>query len=51
MKPLIESQCSEEAKDFICKCLKKNYLERMTTAECLEHPWITKFCLKKIRIY
>ena len=47
MQPLIESQCSEEAKDFICKCLKKNYLERMTTAECLEHPWITKFCLKK----
>ena len=23
MKPLIDSQCSEEAKDFICKCLKK----------------------------
>ena len=47
MEPLIESQCSEEAKDFICKCLKKNYLDRMTTTECLEHPWITKFCLKK----
>ena len=26
---------------------KKNYLERMTTQQCLEHPWITKFCLKK----
>ena len=47
MQPLIESNCSEEAKDFICKCLKKNYKERMTTQECLEHPWITKFCLKK----
>ena len=47
MQPLIESNCSEEAKDFICKCLKKNYLERMTTQQCLEHPWITKFCLKK----
>jgi len=47
MKPLIESQCSEEAKDFICKCLKKNYNERMSTTECLEHPWITKFCFKK----
>ena len=46
MKPLIESQCSQEAIDFIQKCLKKNYLERMTTAECLEHPWITKFCVK-----
>jgi calcium-dependent protein kinase len=47
MQPLIDSQCSEEAKDFICKCLKKNYEERMTTSQCLEHPWITKFCLKK----
>ena len=47
IKPLIESQCSEEAKDFISKCLKKDYNERMTTSECLEHPWITKFCLKK----
>ena len=47
MQPLVESQCSEEAKDFIIKCLKKNYEKRMTTSECLEHPWITKFCLKK----
>ena len=47
MEPLEESECSEEAKDFIVKCLKKNYTERMTTAECLEHPWITKFCIKK----
>jgi calcium-dependent protein kinase len=47
MEPLIESQCSEEAKDFITKCLKKKYSERMTTAECLEHAWINKFCIKK----
>ena len=46
MKPLNESKCSEEAKDFICKCLKKDFNERMTTAECLEHPWILKFCIK-----
>ena len=32
MEPLDESECSEEAKDFIKKCLKKNYQERMTTA-------------------
>jgi calcium-dependent protein kinase len=47
MKPLDESECSEEAKDFIQKCLKKRYQERMTTAECLEHAWINKFCIKK----
>jgi calcium-dependent protein kinase len=47
MEPLIESECSEEAKDFIVKCLKKKYTERMTTAECLEHSWINKFCVKK----
>ena len=47
MQPLIDSECSEEAKDFIKKCLKKRYTERLTTAECLEHPWITKFCIKK----
>ena len=47
MKPLIESECSEEAKDFIQKCLKKKYTERMTTTQCLEHAWINKFCIKK----
>ena len=47
MEPLNESECSEEAKDFIVKCLKKNYQERMTTSQCLEHAWITKFCIKK----
>ena len=47
MQPLIDSECSEEAKDFIQKCLKKKYSERMTTSECLEHAWITKFCVKK----
>ena len=46
MNPLIESKCSQEAIDFIQKCLKKNHLERMNTAECLEHQWITKFCVK-----
>ena len=47
MEPLNESECSEEAKDFIVKCLKKNYQERMTTSQCLDHAWITKFCIKK----
>ena len=47
MKPLIDSECSEEARDFIQKCLKKNYNERLTTTQCLEHAWINKFCIKK----
>jgi len=47
MQPLIDSECSEEAKDFITKCLKKKYTERMTSTECLEHAWINKFCIKK----
>lgn len=31
---------SEEAKDFISKCLKKNSKERMTPAEALDHPFL-----------
>ena len=42
-----ESECSDEAKDFVIKCLTKDYEKRMTTAECLSHVWITKFCIKK----
>jgi calcium-dependent protein kinase len=47
MQPLNDSDCSEEAKDFISKCLIKDYNQRMTTAKCLEHCWINKFCIKK----
>ena len=47
LQPLNESECSDEAKDFIIKCLNKDYKKRMTTAECLTHAWITKFCIKK----
>ena len=47
VEPLNESECSDEAKDFVIKCLTKDYEKRMTTAECLSHVWITKFCIKK----
>ena len=47
LNPLDESNCSNEAKDFIQKCLTKDYKKRITTSECLEHPWITKFYIKK----
>ena len=47
LEPLNQSECSDEAKDFIIKCLTKDYTKRMTTSECLNHAWITKFCIKK----
>ena len=47
IEPLNESECSDEAKDFIMKCLVKDYSKRMTTADCLNHAWITRFCIKK----
>ena len=43
---LNESECSDEAKDFIQKTLQKDMNLRMTTQEALDHPWIHKFCLK-----
>lgn len=36
-------ECSEEVKDFISKCLVKNVEQRMSTDECLSHPWILKY--------
>ena len=47
LKPLNLARVSEEAKDFIEKCLKKDFNQRMTTSEALEHEWINKFCIKK----
>ena len=47
LEPLNESECSDESKDFIMKCLTKDYTKRMTTSDCLNHAWITKFCIKK----
>ena len=44
--PLDESECSEEAKDFIDKCLKKNIDDRISTSDALKHPWILKFNAK-----
>ena len=47
LKPLNISRASNEAKDFIQKCLKKDYNQRMTTSQALEHEWINKFYIKK----
>jgi calcium-dependent protein kinase len=33
---------SEDAKDFISKCLNKDYTQRPSAIEALDHPWLTK---------
>ena len=47
IKPLVNARASKEAKDFIEKCLKKDFNQRMTTSEALVHEWINKFYIKK----
>ena len=39
---LDKSECSEEAKDIILKTLVKDPDKRLSTEECLNHPWIRK---------
>ena len=46
LKPLNISRVSDEAKEFIERCLNKDYNKRMTTSQALEHEWINKFCIK-----
>ena len=47
LEPLEESKASQEAKDFIQKCLIKDSNKRMNTNQALKHAWIKKFHLKK----
>jgi calcium-dependent protein kinase len=44
---LEDSKCSEEAKDFIYGCLNKSVEKRFNDQQCLQHPWIVKYALKK----
>jgi calcium-dependent protein kinase len=46
LKPLDKAKSSEEAKDFIKRCLNKDFNKRMTTSQALKHEWINKFCIK-----
>jgi serine/threonine protein kinase len=34
---------SNQAKDFICLCLRKKFEERPTVKELFEEPWIKKW--------
>ena len=44
--PLVDSECSDEAKGFIKGCLSKNIYNRFDTQQCLDHPWIQKYSIK-----
>lgn len=39
---LDKCECSEEAKDIVLKTLVKDPEKRLSTEECLSHPWIKK---------
>ena len=45
-RPLIDSECSNEAIAFIKGCLTKNIFNRFDTQQCLDHPWIQKYSTK-----
>ncbi|XP_027348229.1 mitogen-activated protein kinase kinase kinase 18-like [Abrus precatorius] len=42
--PEIPCFLSEEAKDFLGKCLRRNPQERWTASELLKHPFLGEFC-------
>ncbi|EAX94519.1 CAMK family protein kinase [Trichomonas vaginalis G3] len=42
-KELIIPECSEEVRDLISKLLVKDYRDRITIEEALNHPWFKKF--------
>ena len=46
-KNLDESECSEEVKDLISKLLVKDYNKRLSSEECIQHPWFKKFYTQK----
>ena len=46
-KYLDEVECSDEIKDLIDKILVKDYTKRLTSEECIQHPWFKKFYVQK----
>ncbi len=43
---LYRADCSEEVIDLVQKTLEKDPSKRLSTQQCLEHPWITKYFVK-----
>ena len=43
---LYKAECSEEVIDLVQKTLEKDPSKRLSTQQCLEHPWITKYFVK-----
>ena len=44
---LDNSDCSDEAKDMVKRILVKDCLKRLSSSQCLEHPWIKKYATQK----
>ena len=47
LKYLNKAECSEEAKDLLKKIFVKDVEKRISSTECIEHPWIKKYYIKK----
>ena len=43
---LYKADCSEEVIDLVQKTLEKDPSKRLSTQQCLEHPWIQKYFVK-----
>ena len=46
-KNLEEVEYSDEVKDLIGKILVKDYNKRLSSEECIKHPWFKKFYVQK----
>ena len=46
-KNLEEVEYSDEVKDLIAKILVKDYNKRLSSEECIKHPWFKKFYVQK----
>ena len=46
-KNLEEVEYSDEVKDLIAKILVKDYNKRLSSEECIKHPWFKKYYVQK----
>lgn len=47
--PPIPEACSEDMRDFLMQCFKKNPVERPSAEMLFEHPWL-KQALGEVRV-